>query len=138
MQAAAIKFCLARNAKFLITAACSNQYSASFSLLTVAKEAPPTLSAVRAIDGFALRAAAEFRRSNGDFFFSPYSILSVLGMAYEGSAGVTREAMAKALSLDDGFHASLGALSAGLRERMDGQEGQPVLNDANRPSSARC
>ena len=64
-----------------------------------AKEAPPTLSAVRAIDGFALRAAAEFRKSNGDFFFSPYSILSVLGMAYEGSAGVTREAMVKALSL---------------------------------------
>ena len=35
MHAAAIKFCLARNAKFLITAACSNQYSASFNLLTV-------------------------------------------------------------------------------------------------------
>ena len=97
-----------------------------------AKETPPTLSAARAVDGFALRAAAEFRKSSGDFFFSPYSILSVLGMAYEGSAGVTREAMAKALSLDDGFHASLGALSAGLRERMDGQDDQPVLNDANR------
>ncbi len=97
-----------------------------------ARETPPALSAARAVDGFALRAAAEFRKSNGDFFFSPYSILSALGMAYEGSAGVTREAMAKALSLDDGFHASLGALSAGLRERMDGQEGQPVLNDANR------
>ena len=85
-----------------------------------AKEAPPTLSAVRAIDGFALRAAAEFRKSNGDFFFSPYSILSVLGMAYESSAGVTRETMAKALSLNDGFHTSLGALSAGLRKRMNG------------------
>lgn len=97
-----------------------------------ARETPPTLSAARAVDGFALRAAAEFRKSSGDFFFSPYSILSVLGMAYEGSAGVTREAMAKALSLDDGFHASLGALSAGLRERMDGQDEQPVLNDANR------
>ena len=97
-----------------------------------AEKTPPTLPAVRAVDGFALRAAAEFRKSNGDFFFSPYSILSVLGMAYEGSAGVTREAMAKALSLDDGFHASLGALSTGLRERMDGQDDQPVLNDANR------
>ena len=87
-----------------------------------AEKTPPTLSAARAVDGFALRAAAEFWKSNGDFFFSPYSILSVLGMAYEGSAGVTREAMSKALSLDDGFHASLGALSAGLRERMDGQD----------------
>ena len=37
------------------------------------EKTPPTLSAVRAIDGFALRAAAEFRRSNGDFFFSPYA-----------------------------------------------------------------
>ena len=95
-------------------------------------------AATAAVNGFALRAAlALAEQEGGSFFFSPYSVLSALGMTYEGAGGTTKDAMEQALGLDEGFHASLGALSRGLKLRMDGDGGRPLFTDANRVWLAR-
>lgn len=88
-------------------------------------------AAVASVNSFAFRAAPQFA-SGGSFLISPYSILSALGMTWAGSAGATREAMAGALSLNSGFHASMGRVMSDLHLTLDGRDDNPLLRSANR------
>lgn len=55
--------------------------------------------------------------SDGNLFFSPFSISAALGMTYGGARGETATEMADVLAIgldDDAFHAAFGALIADL------------------------
>lgn len=96
--------------------------------------------AAKIVNSFAFRAAGELAKSNAegevqDFFLSPYSIMSALGMTWAGAVGETKTDMALALGLGDAgddFHKNLGALSGHLTSIMDGEDRLPLLAVANR------
>ncbi|MBQ3397780.1 MAG: serpin family protein [Synergistaceae bacterium] len=68
-----------------------------------------------AINNFAFNAGKIIMAGNsGDFFFSPYSIISAFGMAYAGAAGDTASEIEEALGITQGIHDSLGALTRNL------------------------
>lgn len=92
-----------------------------------------TLSEAQSAAGaFTFRAAAELSKVDKDFFFSPYSVLTVLTMAREGAAGATRMEMDRALSLSDRTVSQLGVWSKALKDCMDGFGPNPTFEEANR------
>ncbi len=71
--------------------------------------------ASQAINNFAFNAGKIIMAGNsGDFFFSPYSIISAFGMAYAGAAGDTAREIEEALGITQDVHDSLGALTRDL------------------------
>ena len=77
-----------------------------------------TKLAAGAVNAFALSLYGELaQKEQGNLFFSPYGILSALGMTYAGAGGATAEEMEKALHIPGyDIHASMGALMS----RFDG------------------
>ncbi len=98
-----------------------------------------TETLVKGNTGFALRLYDAVRnRSDGNFFYSPYSISLALAMTYAGARGDTEQQMSQALgfslaqeNLHPAFNALDKALASGQRTE-EGDEGSPfTLNIAN-------
>ncbi|MBR1671626.1 MAG: serpin family protein [Fretibacterium sp.] len=88
-------------------------------------------AAVRSVNHFALQAAGLLGASSeGELFFSPYSVISALGMTYAGAKGETAQEMEKALRFAPEIHASLGALAQDLARGAG--KGTETLTSANR------
>jgi serpin B len=82
---------------------------------------------------FALSMYAQLAANNtGNIFFSPYSISTCLGMAYDGAAGETAQQMAQALDFSTN-QADVGAEFGALQDELNSQQGQGgiSLNIAN-------
>ena len=97
-----------------------------------AADEPDYGAAVRSINGFAFSAAAVLGEKPGDFFFSPFSVIPAVGMAYAGARGDTAAEMEQALLLSPNVHKSLGELTRNLMPELDGKEGAALLTSANR------
>jgi serpin B len=72
---------------------------------------------------FALELYREFGRTQGNLFFSPYSISICLAIGYAGARGETAKQMGRVLHLDAGpekVHAAFRELQRLLREVNDG------------------
>lgn len=90
-------------------------------------------AAARSVNAFALDVYRQLALAEkGDVFFSPYSIVSALGMTYAGARGETAAEMGRVLHAGEGFHASLGALVREFDKSFAGVEGGPLLATANR------
>ena len=72
--------------------------------------------AVDAINNFAFTTAAKLEQNSGDYFFSPYSIISAFGMVYAGSEGATAQEIEAALGISPDIHSELGELMTSLAE----------------------
>lgn len=71
--------------------------------------------ASEAVNNFAFNAGKIIMsNSSGNFFFSPYSIMSAFGMAYAGSAEDTAREIESSLGITQDIHESLGALMKDL------------------------
>ena len=57
-------------------------------------------ASAKAVNAFAIDLYRQIEKPEGNFFFSPYSISTALGMAYAGACGRTASQMAKALHFD--------------------------------------
>ena len=68
------------------------------------------------INNFAFSAARIIAQSENTYFFSPYSIISALGMAYAGASGATAQEMEDALGFSPELHSSIGLLMSSLSE----------------------
>ena len=77
------------------------------SCMTVAKEAQ-AMTANESINNFAFNAAKVIREDSGEYFFSPYSILSAFGMAYAGAEGNTAREIEEVLGFSADTHTELG------------------------------
>ncbi len=78
------------------------------------------------INTFAFKTINTIAADNDDnFLFSPFSILSALGMLYAGSAGDTQCEIEKALLFNPAVHENLGALANDLAQHE-------ILQSANR------
>ena len=95
----------------------------------------PTMAANEAahsINAFALRAAKNLGENlQEDFFLSPWSIITALGMVYAGAEGETAREMEQALMFNPELHASLGKLVQDFTTQLNGQNGQVTLTSAN-------
>lgn len=90
--------------------------------------------AIKSLNNFALK-SAEFLNQNdngGSFFFSPYSIISALGMTYAGAADETAKEFENILLFNPEIHAELGELTQVLTANLDGKDDRPLLTSANR------
>jgi serpin B len=90
------------------------------------------VAAVQANTGFALDLYQKLRATEGNLFFSPYSISTALAMTYAGSRGDTQTQMATALHFlpnQDHLHPALAELAARLEET--GRQKQIQLMMAN-------
>ncbi len=77
------------------------------SCMTVAKEAQ-AMTANESINNFAFNASKVIREDSGEYFFSPYSILSAFGMAYAGAEGNTAREIEEVFGFNSDTHAELG------------------------------
>lgn len=81
-------------------------------------------------NGFALNLYQVLRQSDGNLFYSPYSISEALAMTYAGARGSTETSMAKALSFtppQDRLHPAFNSLDLQLAQRgksAKGKEGE--------------
>lgn len=71
------------------------------------------------INNFAFNAAKLISQTDNTYFFSPYSIISTLGMVYAGAVGATAKEMEDALGFSPQLHSSMSELILSLEE--DGQ-----------------
>jgi serine protease inhibitor len=81
---------------------------------------------------FALNLYQNLRESNGNLFFSPHSISTVLSMAYAGAKGNTEVQMAKVLHYSlpqQTLHPTFALLNTQLKNKQP--EGKIELNQAN-------
>ena len=80
-----------------------------------------------AVNDFAFNAGKIIMTNSdgGNFFFSPYSIISAFGMAYAGAKGDTAKEIESALGVNQGIHESLGGLTRDL-------DGSGYVSSANR------
>ncbi len=58
---------------------------------------PDGEAAAKAVNAFAIDLYGQLRKTEGNLFFSPYSVSAALAMAYTGAAGNTETQMAKVL-----------------------------------------
>lgn len=73
--------------------------------------------ASEAVNNFAFRAGKIIMAdSAGNFFFSPYSIISAFGMAYAGAKGDTASEIEASLGITQDIHNSLGDLTRELEK----------------------
>ena len=69
------------------------------------------MTATESINNFAFNAGKLISEtSGGDFFFSPYSIISAFGMTYAGAENATEKEFDEVLGFDKNIHSSLGKL----------------------------
>ena len=76
---------------------------------------------------FAFDLYQQLKDSDGNLFYSPYSISAALAMTYAGAGGTTAEQMAEALHFDlsqDKLHPAFNWLDRELAERGEGAEGK--------------
>ena len=101
--------------------------TAVFFALTSASFASEASYASEAVNNFAFNAARIIMKNSdgGNFFFSPFSIISAFGMAYAGSKGLTAQEIETSLRITQDIHGSLGELSKEL-------EKEGYLSSANR------
>lgn len=79
-----------------------------------------------AVNNFAFSAGKIIMsKSAGNFFFSPFSIISAFGMAYAGASGDTAAEIESSLGINQGIHDSLGGLMKDLN-------GNGYISSANR------
>jgi len=98
--------------------------SVLFSVATVTVCAGEARLAAEANNAFAANLYAQLNKTQGNVFFSPYSIHSALGMTQEGAGGVTLEEMRKVLNLSE----NAGSPELGLLMQQ--------MNDAAKASKA--
>ena len=95
-----------------------------------AAQTSPSAAADRAavVEGnnaFAIELYGQFRKQNGNLFFSPESISTALAMTYAGARGDTAAEMAKTLHFTlppERLHPAMGALLAGLNAPHKGYQ----------------
>ena len=87
--------------------------------------------AVKSINNFAL-SSAKFFDDNKSFFFSPYSIISALGMTYAGAEAQTAKEFEDNLLFNKNIHETLGAFNQDLISNLDGNNNSPLLKTANK------
>lgn len=85
-----------------------------------------------ASNAFALGLYHQLSGTQGNLFYSPYSIFQALMMTYAGAAGVTAEQMSAALYLpitDVSVHATMNALNASLLKQQQAADpsAQPLI-----------
>lgn len=68
------------------------------------------------VNNFAFSAGKILGEGGGNYFFSPFSIISAFGMAYAGAAGDTAKELELVLGFNPEIHASLGGLAKELRD----------------------
>jgi serpin B len=91
-------------------------FSATVALASTA-QLPDSQEVVAGNTAFALNLYAQLRTTEGNLFFSPYSISTALAMTYGGARGETEKQMAKALNFtlsQDRLHPVFAALEAAL------------------------
>ena len=66
------------------------------------------MTANESINNFAFNAAKIIREKSGEYFFSPYSILSAFGMTYAGAEGNTAREIEEVLGFNNETHSELG------------------------------
>ncbi len=97
-----------------------------FAMILIFSSCSFASDAAQAINNFSFNAAKiMMTNSSGDFFFSPYSIISAFGMAYAGASGKTAAEIEHSLGISSDIHASLGRLIRSLDD-------SGVLSSANR------
>ncbi|MCJ7776782.1 MAG: serpin family protein [Sedimentisphaerales bacterium] len=99
---------------------------------TISNEKNDTEIVAEGNSKFALALFAKLRETEGNLFFSPYSISTALAMTYAGASGETQAQMAKILNfpIDKGkFHSVFGTIVKDLNER--GAKGGYELTVAN-------
>jgi serine protease inhibitor len=76
------------------------------------QETSQSAVAARAVNAFAVDLYGQLRKTEGNLFFSPYSVSAALAIAYTGAAGNTESQMAKTLhfnldkpKMNEAFHA---------------------------------
>ena len=94
------------------------------SCMAVAKESF-AMTANESINNFTFNAAKIMRNDSGEYFFSPYSILSAFGMVYAGAEGNTAREIEEALGFSADTHAELGNYLKDI-------ENESALSSANR------
>ena len=77
------------------------------------------------INNFAFNAAKIIRENSGEYFFSPYSIISAFGMAYAGAEGNTAREIEESLGFNKDFHSEFG----NFMKEIDNED---AFNSANR------
>ena len=97
-----------------------------FSFFSSVKESF-AMTVSESINNFTFNAAKILRENSnsGEYFFSPYSILSAFGMAYAGAEGNTAREIEEALGFSKDFHAELGNFMKEIEEHE-------AFNSANR------
>ena len=85
---------------------------------------------VEANNNFALDLYARFKESDGNVFFSPYSITTALGMALEGARGETAEEIRDTLHLTMSDEERRSAVEA-LHQQLNPEDAAYTLNAAN-------
>lgn len=103
---------------------CENQFIKLFSLMMVslsavaADERTPEQTLVRDNTAFAVDLYQQLRSTEGNLFFSPYSISTALAMTYAGARADTETQMAEALHFSLG-QAALAPASGQLQSRLN-------------------
>ena len=93
-------------------------------------DAQAVKAAAEANNAFALALYQQLAESDGNLFYSPYSIYTALMMTYAGAAGQTAEQMKQALEItvpEGEAHAALNALNLTLKNNSM-FEGAPVFS----------
>ena len=79
-----------------------------------------------AVNNFAFNAGKIIMsKSAGNFFFSPFSIITAFGMAYAGASGETAKEIESSLGINQDIHSSLGELARDLDK-------SGIISSANR------
>ena len=82
----------------------------SLSLILIFSAQSFASTATESINNFAFNAAKILEYGNGEYFFSPYSVLSAFGMAYAGAEGNTAREIEENLGFNVQTHSQLGEL----------------------------
>src|SRR5215468_2293655 len=90
-----------------------------------------TLAAASNAFGFDLFQRLRREAANKNVFFSPLSVTVALAMTYNGAAGETKNAMARALKIEGMNHAELNAASADLLKALKSSDPKIELAIAN-------
>jgi serine protease inhibitor len=94
-------------------------------------------AAVQANTGFALDLYQKLRATEGNLFFSPYSISTALAMTYAGARGDTQTQMARALHFlpdQDQLHPAFAQLAARLEQAARQKQIQLMVANALWPA----
>jgi serpin B len=92
-----------------------------------AKDSSPTVAAA---NQFAFELYDQYRNTDDNVFFSPYSISSALQMTYEGARGKTAQEMAAVFHFPDNAATRIGSF-AKLYEQINPQDAAYQLSAAN-------